>query len=593
LQQIDAELAGDPAGDPAKARLLQIMRTILASGLFDAAFYLQSYIDVSIAGIDPLWHYVQHGDNEGRTPNPFFSPQHYRRRAGEAAMQADANALEHYINCGEMAGLRTHVLFSPRDYLEANPALTEYVDRPLFHYLKIGRAAGLKCSRTGIDALAEAPGIEQAIRFEESGQRDLYSLMRFRQALSQRLGVSAGFSLYKHLLPLPDTDHIRHKQLESQRAFACCRAEAFLEIAPGGQRIVIEPPHVIGHGNHRKLEGTARSSYLACLKEARVRGMSSMLEVEEVVLFDYEGAELVNFDTEFEFDSAVFHGTNEAAWVIRPKDEISSIQLAQAFTLLSPRSISFGHWMWESLPKYAAARMASLMPPVPVLIDAAMPQTHRQSLELFFPDTEVVEIPAHVTARVQRLWCASTQHFASLIEKRNERFRWDYLVAPPERFRAIFNDLVRRADSVSRPTNGPERVFLARREFRHRKLVNREAIEVTAKTRGFSVLYPEDLDFVEQFRLMRSVRFLIVPAGSAVFLACFSKPGTKLLVLNNPYTADLPLEAAIYSAVGVHVTVLTGRFVTEHVDWPEWGNYEIDEKVFGGYLDTWLVAGMH
>jgi hypothetical protein len=46
------------------------LRVVRQSGVFDPDWYLQTYPDVSAAGLDPLEHYCQHGIFEGRRPNP-------------------------------------------------------------------------------------------------------------------------------------------------------------------------------------------------------------------------------------------------------------------------------------------------------------------------------------------------------------------------------------------------------------------------------------------------------------------------------------------------------------------------------------------
>lgn len=53
------------------------------SGLFDAAWYVQSYPDVAYSGLDPLRHYVMYGAAVGRDPSPSFcsrSIEHCTRR---------------------------------------------------------------------------------------------------------------------------------------------------------------------------------------------------------------------------------------------------------------------------------------------------------------------------------------------------------------------------------------------------------------------------------------------------------------------------------------------------------------------------------
>ena len=122
--------------------LLQTKRALLVSGLFDPAFYRATYADLRASPVDPLTHYVTRGEAEGRSPNPVFLPRYYRRR-WMAGLPAERNALAHYAEEGERLGHKANPAFDPRAYLAANPSLAEFVDRPLFHYLKIGRAAGL------------------------------------------------------------------------------------------------------------------------------------------------------------------------------------------------------------------------------------------------------------------------------------------------------------------------------------------------------------------------------------------------------------------------------------------------------------------
>ncbi len=44
------------------------------SGLFDEEWYLAKYRDVADSGMDPLFHYIRYGAEEGRYPNPHVAP---------------------------------------------------------------------------------------------------------------------------------------------------------------------------------------------------------------------------------------------------------------------------------------------------------------------------------------------------------------------------------------------------------------------------------------------------------------------------------------------------------------------------------------
>src|SRR5438132_1755192 len=104
----------------ATLELLHAKRTLLVSGLFDAAFYRETYADIRRSLSDPLTHYIIRGEAEGRSPNPVFAPRYYRRHA-MAGEPADRNALVHYAEEGERLGHKPHPAFEPQAYLAAKP----------------------------------------------------------------------------------------------------------------------------------------------------------------------------------------------------------------------------------------------------------------------------------------------------------------------------------------------------------------------------------------------------------------------------------------------------------------------------------------
>ena len=126
------------------------------------------------------------------------------------------------------------------------------------------------------------------------------------------------------------------------------------------------PPKVIGDGNHRPLRNETRSFYISCLGAASVRGRSSIVEVADMALADYQGEELARIDDEVEFDSAVFHRDRERLWTISPDGDGSALELEAAFSLLGCRTDFFGDWLSDSICKYVAAEMRESCAPVRV-----------------------------------------------------------------------------------------------------------------------------------------------------------------------------------------------------------------------------------
>ena len=570
--------------------LLQTKRALLVSGLFDPAFYRATYADLRASPVDPLTHYVTHGEAQGRSPNPVFFPRYYRRR-WMAGLPAERNALAHYAEEGERLGHKPNPAFDPRAYLAANPPLAEFVDRPLFHYLKIGRAAGLPvapgpCGEPLARVLAAQP---HATDFEGSGRRNHYQLMRYKQALVRELGIEEGFAFYREAFGLPDSDRIEKKPVTSLHQFARDHGAVFQEIAPAGEPFAIAPPKIIGAGDDRPMEGVSRAIFVACLIDARVRARSGMIETEAVALLDYQGDELARDGGALDWDPAVFHAADGAAWITGPADQASTIELDEAFMLLGPHSDDFEDWMLDFLPRYIAASVSGALPPVPVLIDESLPAAQRQCLELMLPEgADILTLPPHATARVRRLWCAASQMHMPAYAAGNEAFRGMSLTGPPDLFAAIVREMARRIEPIAAIPTGQDRVYLAPDRGSPRAPANAAEIEAAAMARGFAVVHPEELGFAEQVRLLRHARFIVMSEARQVLLSLFVQRGAKLLHLCDPYAAELPLQSGLLDEAGVDVTVMTGSYVQLDDKHLEQSNYRIDLTGFCDFVDGWL-----
>lgn len=82
-----------------------------ASGLFDAAWYMRTHIDLQAALIEPLEHYWAGGSAEGRDPGPHFSASGYRRQYPEVVEQG-VDPLLHYLDQGRQEGRDPWPVFS-------------------------------------------------------------------------------------------------------------------------------------------------------------------------------------------------------------------------------------------------------------------------------------------------------------------------------------------------------------------------------------------------------------------------------------------------------------------------------------------------
>lgn len=86
-------------------------KLLLASALFDSAYYLAQNPDIKAAGADPVLHYLQHGAAEGREPSLLFSGDLYQQLYPDVALSG-LNPLVHFIRYGQPAGRQLQQSFN-------------------------------------------------------------------------------------------------------------------------------------------------------------------------------------------------------------------------------------------------------------------------------------------------------------------------------------------------------------------------------------------------------------------------------------------------------------------------------------------------
>ncbi|MEO6263963.1 MAG: glycosyltransferase family 61 protein [Luteimonas sp.] len=580
LTQIDAALAAASPPGSGRRQQLQTHRAIVASGLFDRAFYLAGNKDVGNAGVDPLQHYVNHGDKEGRKPNPGFDPGYYRRHTMEPAGRS-GNALQDYIQFGEREHRQPCATFDPVQYLAAHPALAGVVDRPLFCFLHVGPV-------NGDEPPLPRPELRAAMGLAEqfAARSTLEMLMRFKQELCSTFDLPEAMRLYSEFALLPESGRLERKAIRGILDYARASGACLVELHPGGEAFTVPAPRVVGEAATRALEHVSRARFVACLDDVRVRGRSAVVETVDAALLDFEPWESRLFDCELDIDPSIFCVIGQDAWVPGPVDPSTTIQVEEAFSLLGPQTGAFGDWMYTALPRYVAADMSGHLPAVPVLVDKGLPRSILDSLRMMLrPGVEIIQVPAFRSVSVGRLWCSPSLHYAPAREVMDHRYKFDYSTPSPAAFLSVVREINRRATPAPMSSGAFGRVFLARKPSRWRKMVNHAAIEDVARARGFAIVYPEDLDFASQVALIRGAKHVVAPEGSAITLMYFANPGTRLCILNHPI-----IETTAYDGLldGIDLRVLVGPIVEKHPAFEHRSSYRIDEAAFLEFLGGWL-----
>jgi hypothetical protein len=237
-----------------------------------------------------------------------------------------------------------------------------------------------------------------------------------------------------------------------------------------------------------------------------------------------------------------------------------------------------------------AGSISDALAGVPVLVDAGLGMIQRQMLQLLLEDDqEIVPLHDYDTACVARLWCASPPIYMPPLGRRNADVKWDPPTAPPAPLLAVLQEMVRRIEPRI-PRSNCERLYLADAAGAGR-MANSHIIEAVAQARGFSIVRPEVLEFVELAALLRHARHIVGPESAALWLSFFATPGAKVCVLHRPDNEGLALLLGSLDALGIDATVFAGTSSYPDARDARLSEYEIDEIAFARFVHGWLRDG--
>ncbi|MGH8558765.1 MAG: glycoside hydrolase family 99-like domain-containing protein [Methylococcales bacterium] len=128
--------------------------------LFDTSWYLKNNPDVAASGTPALIHYIRFGECEGRAPSPLFDPGFYVTQFAQESRPRFL--LRHFLHSGAES-YQPNQFFDPTYYLEHYPEARAKKLAPFEHYLHEGwrenREISSDWSFTAYRALIKARGL--------------------------------------------------------------------------------------------------------------------------------------------------------------------------------------------------------------------------------------------------------------------------------------------------------------------------------------------------------------------------------------------------------------------------------------------------
>ena len=195
-----------------------------------------------------------------------------------------------------------------------------------------------------------------------------------------------------------------------------------------------------------------------------------------------------------------------------------------------------------------------------VIVDNDMPPQHLEFLSLLVPN-RIVQIAPGEALRCGELVVASPSTFFPV------HLTPDHEVPPENQgglpvggFRFLQEQVLRNLPPTGRQCR---KLYLSRKSRHWRRMLNEDEISHALATRGFEVLFPEDMSFDAQVRMYQEAAVVVAPNGSSLLNAVFAPKDITLIVLSQRGLFNWGTYYGLMRELGYDLTFLCGDEETD------------------------------
>lgn len=191
---------------------------------------------------------------------------------------------------------------------------------------------------------------------------------------------------------------------------------------------------------------------------------------------------------------------------------------------------NYAHWLTEVLPRIAAFCAEEQFASIPIIVDDGLHHNIMESLYLITgPEREIITLPVGRAIQTDSLYITSVAGYVPF-ERRDDQLSGH----SHGLFSSPAFDLIRKRVFVFTENltaqNWPEKIYL-RRNSGVRKVTNISELDKILINRGYVVIEPEKLTFLQQAMLFSKAKEIVGSSGAALANLIFSPTNASVRIL--------------------------------------------------------------
>lgn len=313
--------------------------------------------------------------------------------------------------------------------------------------------------------------------------------------------------------------------------------------------------------------------YVATISDAITYGGTNLiLSGGEVVCHDL-------YDFERDYTSEELHGrtlidpkSRRIRWLLH--DEAPEpIPVAAVF--VDACASNYAHWMTEVLPRIVLFCAEDGFLGVPIVVNEGLHKNIMESLFLVAgTEREIITLPIGRALAVSELYLTSVTGYVPFGRRTNKLSGHSHGLFSPRSFELLRSHLSGIGGQAELEV-WPEKIYL-RRNSGARMVTNASEIEKLLIAKGYVIVEPEKLTFLQQIQLFRHVKEIVSPTGAALANAIACKPGAQVAILMSKHKDMIyGYWSNLLSPFGIKVNYVLGSIVNNH-DLGMHGDFTVD-----------------
>lgn len=205
-------------------------------------------------------------------------------------------------------------------------------------------------------------------------------------------------------------------------------------------------------------------------------------------------------------------------------------RIPAAATFVDACATNYAHWMTEVLPRIALFCADERFRGVPIVIDDGLHRNIMESLLLVTgADREIIALPSGKALAVDQLYVTSAAGYVPFGRRSSGLSDHSHGMFSPGAFEKL-RDQLSVLGRATKEEAWPQKIYL-RRDSSTREIVNAAEVEKLLVARGYVIVEPEKLTFLQQLQVFGNARAIVAPTGAGLSNAICCRRGTQVVVL--------------------------------------------------------------